>query len=432
MKFLADLLYFFLRSLVVISYRIFYSKTTVLHPERLRFKGPGIVVSNHPSTLMDPLNVGIQTPRRLSFLANAGLFGNPAFAAFLKVYCIPVERPKDVNGRRINNTDSFARADEHLAKGGVIYIAPEGTSNIERRLRQVKTGTARIALSAESKENFDLGLKIIPVGLTYTAPKDFRSEVLVNVGAPIELKQYEKDYQEKPFPTAKKLTKDLQKHMESLVFHTETEEMDTLLLQIQTLLQSQAKQDPGPHFQRSEKVLKWLKSLDETTYSKLAQKVKDYFSKLESAGLKEDSFFSSINEKLNWSKWIGFILGFPFFVYGWLNNLLGFGIPGWIAHRLKIYHGYIPAAKTLGGLIFIPLFYFIQTKIVARFAGVNIAWVYLLSLLPLGWLAWKYRQSWLQWISDRKAQRVKKENPELFQQLMEQREVLMAALQPHF
>lgn len=432
MKWLADLFYGFLRFLVVVTYRIFYSEITVLHKERLQFKGPGIILSNHPSTLMDPLATGIQTNRRLSFLANAGLFKNPAFGAFLNIYCIPVERPKDVNGRRINNADSFARADEHLANGGVIYIAPEGTSNIERRLRPLKTGTARIALSAESKQGFALNLKIIPVGLTYTAPKDFRSKVLVNIGAPVMLKDYQKAYQEKPFPVAKQLTADLQTKMQDLIFHTETEEMDTLLLRIQKLLQSQSPKNSGPHFLRSEKTLKYLKSLNEPGYSDLVQKGEEYFSTLYSNALSEHSFYKSTEQGTDWSKWIWLILGFPFFIYGWLNNLLAFGIPAKIAYSLKMYHGYIPAAKTLGGLIFIPLFYYLQSKLVAHFFGANIAWAYLLTLLPLGWVAWQYRHLWTQWISDRKAQRIKKNNPALHQKLKKQRSTLIATLSPHF
>jgi 1-acyl-sn-glycerol-3-phosphate acyltransferase len=432
MKFLADLLYALMKLLVVISYRIFYSKTTVLHPERLGFKGPGIIISNHPSTLMDPLNTGIQTNRRLSFLANAGLFKNPAVAAFLNIYCIPVERPKDVNGRRINNEDNFARADEHLAKGKVIYIAPEGTSNVERRLRPLKTGTARIALSAESKQNFSLGLQIIPVGLTYTAPKEFRSEVLVNIGKPILLKEYGEAYKKRPFPTAKHLTADLQKHLQGLIFHTETEEMDTLLFRIQTVLQSQYPEKPGPHFLRSEKVLKYLKSLEESDFQVLNEKALSYFSKLKSEEVTDKAFYKTTHKALNWTIWILFIIGFPFFIYGWINNLLPFGVPGWIAHRLKIYHGYIPAAKTLGGLIFIPLFYYLQSKLVALFFGADIAWIYLLTLLPLGWLAWQYRQLWTQWIGERKAQRVKIKEPKIYEKLLILRNDFTDLLQPQF
>ena len=78
--------------------------------------------------------------------------------------------------------------DKHLIDGGCIYIAPEGTSVVERRVRTIKTGTARIALSAENKSDFNLGTTIIPVGLSYTAPLNFQNEVLLNVGqSPIEV-----------------------------------------------------------------------------------------------------------------------------------------------------------------------------------------------------------------------------------------------------
>ena len=84
---------------MILTIRIFYSKYTVINGDRLKFKNPAIVISNHPSTLMDPLNVGISVPKQVSFLANASLFKSPVTGTFLNQYCIPIERPKDVGGR---------------------------------------------------------------------------------------------------------------------------------------------------------------------------------------------------------------------------------------------------------------------------------------------------------------------------------------------
>ena len=95
----------------------------------MRFKGSGIVISNHPNTLFDPLHIGIITHRQFFFLANAGLFKHPVMGFLLSyLYCIPIARPGRDEGSKVNNDESFQAAYDHLAKGGILYIAAEGVS----------------------------------------------------------------------------------------------------------------------------------------------------------------------------------------------------------------------------------------------------------------------------------------------------------------
>ena len=114
--------------------------------------------------------------------------------------------------------------------GGCLYIAPEGTSVMEYHLRPLKTGTARIALRAEAKNNFQLGLTILPIGLTYSAPTDFRSEVVVNVGKLIHVGDYQALFEEDSFKAARKITKDLQQKLADLVYNTENDDEEEFSL----------------------------------------------------------------------------------------------------------------------------------------------------------------------------------------------------------
>ncbi len=429
-KFLADAFYAFLKFLVLVIYRVFYSKITVINKEHLSFKNAAIVISNHPSTLMDPLSVGSRINRRLSFLANAGLFKNAAFGAFLKVYCIPVERPKDVDGRRINNADSFARADEHLANNGAIYIAAEGTSVVERRLRNLKTGTARIALSAESKKDFSIGVTIIPVGLTYTTPLNFRGEVLLNVGEPVHLDQYKSAYEEHPFKTSKKLTADLQDIMKSLVFHTEDEAHDQALTYTQTLAQSENPMPPKKHFLRSKKVLNRIHALSDVGFNQLKTAGDEYFQTLKNEKLQDLSFFRTFKNQSHLISILKLIIGLPLFLYGYINNIFAFSIPWILSKKINIFHGYKPTIMVMAGLIFIPLFFYIQTKIVSHFIDIPyIGWIYFFTLLPMGWIAWEYRKIAIQFSQDQKAKNFKKKNATKFENLKAKRDKFKSLLQ---
>ncbi|MEZ4988287.1 MAG: 1-acyl-sn-glycerol-3-phosphate acyltransferase [Saprospiraceae bacterium] len=73
---------------------VYYPATRFRNKRNLRFKGPGIIVSNHPNALVDPIQVASRTPRQTFFLANSSLFKNPVAGFLLNhLYCIPIQRP---------------------------------------------------------------------------------------------------------------------------------------------------------------------------------------------------------------------------------------------------------------------------------------------------------------------------------------------------
>ncbi|MBL7774525.1 MAG: 1-acyl-sn-glycerol-3-phosphate acyltransferase, partial [Saprospiraceae bacterium] len=137
------LIYFFLRAIVWVSLRVLYRRRLVLGREHLRFDGPAIVIVNHPSTLLDVLNPAVEIRQEMFFLANYGMFKNPVAGWFLRrFFCIPVMRKEDVaEGETRNNLQAFEQSFQHLEKNGVLFIAPEGTSWMNRFVRPLKTGT---------------------------------------------------------------------------------------------------------------------------------------------------------------------------------------------------------------------------------------------------------------------------------------------------
>lgn len=397
-------LYILLRLLVKAVLGIFFSKTTLLNSERLNFDHPAIMVSNHPNTMLDPLNVACRVKKIVFFLANAGMFRNPIAAAILnKLYCIPIERPQDIRPgdgpeKRIKNTESFARCDQFLGGGGCLYIAPEGTSKMERHVRRIKTGTARIALSAENKRDFSLNLAIIPVGVTYSSPTHFRSDVVVNVGTPIRLSDYKEEYAKDSFKTAHLITKEIAEQLKTLSIDTEDEKEDALLLGIDTLQQNQEPLSAEKAFFRSQENLKKLRQIEAEPKEKISKEIAVYFSELEKRKINDQAVYGV--KKANW--WT-LILALPVFLYGWINNFVAFYLPAVLARKLKLYIGYTSTVKVLTSLFTVPIFYGLQTWLVATLChNTWLTWIYLLSLLPLGWLAWEYRKMALQALRQRR------------------------------
>ena len=233
---LLNLLYDFLKIVVLLILRIFYPYTTVINKDGLKFDHPTIVVSNHPNTLLDAVGVAARVKKRLFFLANASLFAHPVANWLLnRLYCIPIMRKEDAEKKKVNNNESFQRSFDHLAGGGSMYIAPEGSSFMERRLRPIKSGTARIALGAEADNGWNIGVTILPIGLTYSDPHKFGTRLVFNVGAAIPVGDYREDFEKDPLKATTSLTQLLQNRMQSLITNTIDDEEDELLRKLETI-----------------------------------------------------------------------------------------------------------------------------------------------------------------------------------------------------
>ncbi|HET7712198.1 MAG TPA: 1-acyl-sn-glycerol-3-phosphate acyltransferase, partial [Thermoanaerobaculia bacterium] len=140
---------------------------------------PVIFAVNHPNGLVDPLFILSFAPRPVSFLAKAPLLTMPVIGYFVRTLeSIPVYRKQD--NTTGSNEETFARAREVLRGGGSIAIFPEGTTHSDTKLRELKTGAARIALGSALPS-----LVIVPAGIYYTAKQTFRSHALVVFGPPI-------------------------------------------------------------------------------------------------------------------------------------------------------------------------------------------------------------------------------------------------------
>ena len=414
-------IYQFLKLLVEICLRIYYPNTTYIHPERLKFKRPTILVSNHPNTLLDPLNAGKDIPMIVHFLANASLFKGWFQSWFFNTfYCIPIERPQDTNGRPISNQESFAKCDAFLGGGGCLYIAPEGTSFLERKLRSIKTGTARIALSAEEKKDFQLGLMIQAVGLTYERANYFRSRVMVNVGAPILVKEYREAYEKDKIAAVRQLTQDLEIHMGNLIVNVNDKEEDLLLFKIDTLLRNSDPLSEEQHFYRSQKILKRLQHIRKTAtenYQRVHTHINSYFEQLDTNGTTDLAVVRPLRSSLLYI--LRLLLGFPVFLYGLINNALPVATCLLILKNVKVYVGYSSTVKILSGLVFFPLFYLLQTILINNYIeGGPFVTLYLVSLYPTGIFAWKWWQRLKRLGANQKAKNIRSKMLNNREQLM--------------
>lgn len=149
--------------------------------------GPLIVAANHHNSVVDALLLLAISPRRLRTLANAPLFRHPLLGPPLRAMgALPVHRRQEAGDDPARNAELFAATTSTLRAGGAILIFPEGRTQPEPVLLQLRTGAARMLLAAEAGDAA-LHVTLLPVGLVFHEPGRFREgRALVLVGQPVE------------------------------------------------------------------------------------------------------------------------------------------------------------------------------------------------------------------------------------------------------
>ncbi len=414
-------IYWFLKNLVRVAIRIYYPRTTILNRPGLYFDNPAILVSNHPNTLIDILLSASRIHRQAFFLANAGLFKTPLSNWFFSTfYCIPIQRYDDTGGKPLNNAEAFARCDAFLGSGGVLFIAPEGASWMERRLQKLKTGTARIAFSAESKKDFQLGLKIHPVGLTYEDPQRFGSRVLVNVGEPIRVADFREAYEQNPIEAVRILTAFLEDRMRDLTIDTKDNDEDQLLRILERIRRNDHPEwSNEKHFLEAQSVMENLREWQASSperFEAFRARALAYGQQLDALGLRDRAVVARWKPYAALLRWLQLplaLIGLPVFLYGWLNHLLPAGIPVLVKQKMKLYPGYDATVKLMVGVLTFPLFYWLQSEAVEAWLGTTASWWYLLTLPVAGWLAFWFQKQVPKWRVDWRLWRMAREKPEV-------------------
>lgn len=360
------------------------------------------MVSNHPNMLIDPFNAGMTSLRILHFFANASLFKHPFTRWFFNTfYCFPIERPQDIKGqnRRINNIDSFRAGIEFIQGGGMLFAAPEGGSEPVWRLRPLKTGTGRVGLSVLSEDGWKSDLKIVPVGITYTQPGKFQSEVLVKVGEPFSINDYAERAQEDFYQAARSWTAKLAEHMQQLLMHTNSDELELTFRKVDHFLQEKNFLKVDQRFERNKRVTKAINQLAESNPEQieaLDEQLGQYQSTLKT---KKTSAKAVEQKKTNssslFSKMILLILGFPFWLYAYLNNGLACYLPHWINKASGIESGYTDTVRIMVGIVIFAIIYPIQINLFHQHLADGVIWItlfYVLSLYPIGLVAKAYER----------------------------------------
>lgn len=412
------LIYFLLRCIAWLGVTVFYRKRYILGRENLRFKGPAIIVVNHPSTLMDVLNPCVHIRPESFFLANYGLFKNPVSNWLLtRLYCIPVKRREDVAEGEVRNNDAaFEQSFRHMERKGMLFIAAEGVSWMERWVRPFKTGAARIAFGAEARHDWQLGVKILPVGLSYSAPNLFRSEVIVHFGEPVTVAPWAEAEGASHEKAIEDFTLEIEERVRALVLDTRDEAGQTFVEQLETLLKDRFPKG-ADYFPFRKNLIE--KTLDDTA---LRTQTAGYFNALQTARLSDTGLRTLAQPTAGFGRILMLILGLPCFLVGYTFWFLPCYLPWLLAKKMRLYIGYDSNVKMLVGLFTFPLALWGAARLLGHWLH-NGWWALaaVTALLVLGYCTEQYLDLARQWKATNDARKWRSSHPELYVQLVNQR-----------
>ncbi|SDX51002.1 1-acyl-sn-glycerol-3-phosphate acyltransferase [Lutibacter oricola] len=339
--------YYFMKYYVKTALFFTMKKVKVFGKENIPKKGAVLFIGNHQNALIDALLIPAYNNRKTHFLSRAGAFRNKTVAKILSsLNMLPAYRLRDGLRNMTKNFDVFKKCVTILKNNGAVEIFAEGEHHLERRIIPLKKGFARILL-ATLKEQPELNIQIIPVGLNYDTRLGYPASCHLHYGKPIETNKYFDT--ENPDMSFSEILKVVSNSMKELTLHIECEDnYKETILQLENV---------GVNYLEPKKANKLLKKLKK---KKLKPKKK-------------------ITE-INW-----------FAPFHWLAKLNSI-IPLLIWKKLKGGIKEVIFTNTFRFALIatlFPIFYLIQTGIIGYFFNGKIALIYLAITILLGFISAK-------------------------------------------
>lgn len=410
------MLYRLTKPFAKIAFQVYFRKLYLSHLENVPVDKPVILATNHPTAFIEPCIMACWMPKPLSFLARGDLYiENPFIRKLYDWYhLIPVFRIVDAGYSNVkNNYESFERCLDALSKKHMVMILAEGRVRHEKRLRPVVKGTARIVFSMLEKYG-DQDVQVIPVGVTYSNPDDFRSIAMLDFGAPIAATEYTERYRENPAKAITDFTQELAIRIRHRMVHIEKVEDEGLVENLLELSRNDFPEVPLPVVEHSDDPLrreiataKGINRMTGPDKDALRQRTDRYFQllnekKLTDFGVLNAAFYKTSTTLLVALGWLPFALGY-------FLNYLPLKAGRILAERLAPSIEFIASMAGVFGTLFW-LFYIALWAGMIGWCSGSWWWALLILIVPfLGLFSLTYQSFFSKWKQARAAAMIPKE-----------------------
>ena len=385
---------------------VFFRRIDIRGWEQVPGDRPILYVANHPNVALDSLLLAASVPGKPpSILGKSTLFKNRLCAFFLRqLGVIPVVRKQDSGTRTGRNHDMLKQACLILQQGGALALFPEGISHPVRQVLPLKTGAARIALRVEDEADGLAGVRIVPVGLTYTAPDLFRSQVSVHFGAPIDVTPFLAAYRNSRQGGAQELTTLVHQRLTELTWHVENPGLEQVIDDLSAVYADPlAAEFPDSATLSSRlragqeliRAVHYYESTDPDLVRAFSDRLRLHHRKLRRLRLEPYTFPTAAVPPGRGNLLLTFLLA-PMALYGFINNALPYFLPRLFVRPYRQTPEMIGTIKLAIGSAAFPLYYLIRTGIATLIWGWPWALFYGLTLPLSGLFVLFYKERLLE------------------------------------
>jgi 1-acyl-sn-glycerol-3-phosphate acyltransferase len=432
------MLCYLLYPLVRFALWVFFRRLEIKGREQVPEDRPLVLVANHPNVMLDVLLLAAFAPGPFPrFLGKTTLFKNALYTFFLRrLGGIPVARSQDPGSQVGRNQDMLREACQTLVEGGSLALFPEGLSCSGLQLRPFKPGAARIALRAEDEAGGRAGICIVPVGVTYTDPGLFRSEVVLQFGAPVPVGDFLASYRANHSQGAQELTSLLYQRLLPLTLHLENPDLEGAIRDLVALYREEVLGEFPASAELHRRLLAGQELIRAAQYfartapelvQGLAARLRRHLERLQRLDL-EPRALSPSQAAPGWGHLLLTLFLSPMALYGALNNALPYIIPRLWARAYADEPEMWATVKLAVGIVAFPAYYLLRMGVAGWIWDWTLALEYGFTLPLSGLFALYYKERllerwplWGKWMAPRQRRR-------LLRSLAEERAALIADL----
>lgn len=400
------MVYRFLKLVISIGIHLFYRQIKVKGRRHLDTKGPKIIIANHPNTLMDAWLLGYVSKEPIYYMAK-GTFFNTRFKKMVLKHLglIPINRATESKTKGVSNQDSFEDCYQLLERGKTLVIFPEGTSFMERQLRELKSGAARIALQVEHRNKGAIGVEIVPVGLVYTRGEQFRSAVLINIGDSISVRPYLNEYETNASSAAKKLTQEFSVRLSELLVGAHSIENEKLVEDIVAILASNYMPSKQKGVEKDVSLMRTtfeqinrLQETDPKELERIRELVVRIRIQLQQLEIKSDFLDRNYRPRMFFRQLLMslffLLVGLPITIFGVFHNIIPYLLTDLIIRKKVKEIEYHAPLTVLIGLVLYPLNYLGMLALLSLVGLFEWTWyvkiIYVIAMPLTGLFAWGF------------------------------------------
>lgn len=411
-------LFGFIKKVVTIALRLFYRKIEVYGYEQIPNDVPLIFTANHQGTLMDAVLIICNSKLHIASLARADIFKKPLIKKLLNaLMIIPIYRPRDQVDIKEKNEKVFQDCFAFFKKKGSIIIFPEGSNGLEWHLRSFKKGVARLAFGAEVKNQFNLNLHVVPVGIHYSKHTGFQSNIVVNYGKPICVANYETVYNESAAKGIKQLMQTIRSGIQEKMLHLPLTEnykeqvMALRILQNEVAQQKHHKKKSQQQLiesnQNSANDLTALKENNLPVYEQLIQQLNSYLKLLKQHGLKDKTLIQNKSIGILLAKFLGLMCLSPLWLWAVFNCGLAYVLNRFLIKMMGLTVYFMGSIKLVLGLFVTGFLFLWQAVLVTVLCkSIFMGLLYFISLPLLGIFWYRYNVWIIKFMSSIKKNRL--------------------------